>query len=95
MALKYSKEMEDQIHAVSNGRPFGLCRSCNLHQCIPSMVLCPECERLEAMKMATPTKDPGAGVRDTQNAQSNPNNIHSGYADSIPNEKINPKRGRI
>ena len=95
MALKYDKAMEDAIHAQSNGRPFGVCRSCNLRQIISGVVLCPECERLDAMKMAAPTKDVGAGVRDTQNPQSHPSNDYSGYKDTIPNETISPKRGRV
>lgn len=94
MAYGFSKELEGQMHALSNGRPFGNCRSCNFRQIIPGKVLCPECERLDAMKMAVP-KDVGAGVRDTQNPQSNPSNDHSGYSDTIGNQKFPPKKERV
>lgn len=95
MALNYGKEVEAQIHAQSMGRPFGVCHDCGLRQIIPGAVVCPECERLDAMKYGAPPKDVGAGVRDTQNPQSNPSNDHSGYSDNIPNEKFNPRRERV
>jgi hypothetical protein len=95
MSYGFARELESQIHAVSNGRPFGTCRQCNLQQVIPGKVNCPECERLLAMKMAAPSADPGGGVRDTQNPQSNPSNDHSGYSDSIPSTTFPPKKERV
>ena len=92
--MGYDPKLESQIHAVSNGRPFGVCRYCNLNQTIPGKVLCPECERLDAMKMAPP-KDAGAGVKDTQNVQSNPAHDHSGYSDTIGSKKFPPKKERV
>lgn len=89
------KSLEDQMHALSNGRPFGVCRSCNLRQIIPGKVLCPECERLNAMNFGAPPAKLGAGVADTQNPQSNPSNDHSGYHDSIPNQKFPAKKERV
>jgi hypothetical protein len=94
MALKFPEGLDGQIQAQSKGRPFGVCPSCNLRQIISSAVLCPECGRVTAMKVAVP-KDLGAGVRDTQNPQSNPSNDHSGYSDTIPSAKFDPKRGRV
>ena len=95
MAYGFAKELESQIHAVSNGRPFGVCRSCNLQQVIPGKVLCQECERLSAMKFGAPPADAGAGVKDTQNPQSNPAHDTSGYQDSIPTKQVPPKKERV
>jgi hypothetical protein len=92
--MGYDPKLEAQIHAVSNGRPFGTCKMCNLRQIIPSKVNCPECERLLAMKMAVP-QDAGAGVKDTQNDQSNTAFDHSGYRDTIPSQKFPPKKERV
>jgi hypothetical protein len=87
--------LESQIHALSNGRAFGKCQSCNLNQIIPGKVLCPECERLKAMGYGAPPAKPGGGVADTQNPQSNPSNDHSGYSDTIPSGKFPPKKERV
>lgn len=95
MAYGYSKELETQIHALSNGRAFGNCAACNLRQIIPGKVLCPECERLKAMGFGAPPSKPGGGVQDTQNPQSNPSNDHSGYSDIIPTTKFPAKKERV
>lgn len=90
----YDPGLEGQIHAASNGRPFKKCRYCNLNQVPSSADGCWECERLRAMKVAIP-QDPGAGVQDTQAAQSFPSNDHSGYSDTIPGGKIPVKKERV
>lgn len=95
MAYGFAKELEDQIHSLSNGRPFGNCRSCNLNQTIPGKVLCPECERLEAMKFGAPPADLGAGVKDTQNPQSFASDNHKGYQDTIPSTKFPASKERV
>jgi hypothetical protein len=95
MAYGFNKELEDQIHSLSNGRPFGNCQSCNLRQIIPGKVLCPECERLNAMNYGAPPNKPGGGVQDTQNPQSNPSNDHSGYSDTIPSGKFPKDKERV
>ena len=94
MAYGYARELEDQIHAQSCGRPFGTCQVCGLQQIPQSATACNECLRLKAMGMAVP-RDPGSGVKDTQVRQSNPSNDHSGYSDSIPNTTFPPKKERV
>lgn len=94
MAYGFSKELEAQMHAASNGRPFKVCPVCNLQQVPQSYEACNECRRLLAMKVAVPL-DPGSGVKDTQCPQSYPSNDHSGYQDSISSAKFPKDKERV
>jgi hypothetical protein len=89
------KPTDEQLLAISAGRPFGTCRQCGLRT-VAGQVNCPECERLIEIGFGPVPRSPyPLPGQDTTPVQSNDAFNHKGYKDTISNKKFDPSKERV